>query len=345
MFGQYTLEAQTQAEAMLAFLERDRPGVTSRLRYAAVSELETWPDVCVEMVDESVGEDRCSVAGSYHPAPPPPTLRVGRAASHRRRGFTALHELGHHLQQTDPLLGERTFEYSDPNQFQEEACDAFAAHVLLADEELRGLIGARGPTAQDVVEIFSRTQASREACCVWAAQRLAGAGAVVLLDGRGTVLFAAARTFVPPARRSDQSGTPLIEAALLSGRTARRDRTFVSYRNGSTSDDLYGDAVWCDVQYLIAVLALDNAGWHSFAPSRPFSGTPGSPRWWTCATCDEGFKVAGPPCVTCRQPECQDGHCGCTTTRMQNDRRCNSCFLVLAPTRFEGSSLACLDCA
>jgi Zn-dependent peptidase ImmA (M78 family) len=215
MRGLFVVEAQVQAQAMLAVVDREHPGALERLRRDPVAELSGWADIEVSLVEETAGIDRCSVAGSYEPAPP--TLVVAESTSRRRRGFTALHELGHHLQQTNLELGDATYQYSDPEQFQEEACDAFAAQVLLPDHDLARRIDPRGPVAQDVVDLFTTySSASREACCVWAARHLTGVGAVVLLDGAGTVLFAAPHGFIPPARGSDQSSTPLIAAALHS---------------------------------------------------------------------------------------------------------------------------------
>jgi hypothetical protein len=58
---------------------------------------------------------------------------------------------------------------------------------------------------------------------------------VVLLDVTGRVVFAAPHSIIPPARGSDQSGTPLIQAALRTFAVVERDQTFVSYNDGGTS--------------------------------------------------------------------------------------------------------------
>ncbi|MEV6236589.1 ImmA/IrrE family metallo-endopeptidase [Lentzea sp. NPDC051838] len=329
---------------MAALVERARPGALDRLRLDPLGELDSWSDIALVMVAEESGKDRCSVAGSYEPNPP--TLVVAKAASVRRRGFTALHELGHHLQQTDLDLGAATFNYSEPELYQEEACDAFAAHVLLPDEKLRPTIGPRGPVAQDIVTLFAEnSSASREACCVWAARHLRGAGAVVLLDNVGAVLFAAPRSFFPPARGSDQSGTPLVEAALnrRSG-VVTRDETYVRYRTGSHSDSLYGQAAWFDDEYLVAIVTSDNVGWREFAPPRPDTSRFRPGTWWTCETCEETFTSFEPPCSTCKQPKCESDHCGCTVAKANKNRTCTKCFLSLHPSRFDGASVVCRDC-
>ena len=213
---------------MLAVLDRRWPGAARRLRPHPIVEMASWPEIRVRLVEEQLGGNGCAVSGSYHPELTPPTLLIGRSLSHRRRAFTALHELGHHLQQTDVDLGERTFEASNPLQFQERACDAFAAEVLLPDAEL----ARPGLSARDIVSIYESSAASREACCVWASRHVDGA--VVLLDSSGTVLFASRRGF---------SGSPLVRAAL-------RSRAPVS--------DETGEAAWCD-GYLIAVLRVGSS--------------------------------------------------------------------------------------
>lgn len=344
MRARFIHEAPSQADAMLTVVEQLHPGALVALRKDPLAELRNWPEVQVSLIPEMDGGGRCSVTGSYQDHTRPPTLVVSTSKSHLRRGFTGLHELGHHLQKTDPMLGQRLFTQRDSEAFEEAACDAFAARVLLPEDQIVGRINPRGPTAPDVVEMFQRFQASREACCVRAAEYLTGAGVVVLLDASGTVVFTAPRSTIPPARGSDQSATPLIEAALRTDATVERDQTFVSYRDGSASDMLYGQAAWCDEDYLITVLALDNAAWRPFAPPRPGTGRSRLGSWWTCETCEDEFRVTETPCERCSEPQCSNSHCGCTVARTQNDRRCDTCFLLLPPPRFEGANSTCRDC-
>ncbi len=155
--------------------------------------------------------------------------------------------------------------------------------------------------------MFRTSRASREACCVRAAQYLAGGGAVVLFDAAGQVLFAAAHGMIPPARGSDQSGTPLLAAALGTHATVERDKTFVLYRSGQQSDLLYGQAAWCDEDYLFAVLAEDNVAWRAFTAPRPRTGSSRSGSWWECETCGEPFKMTESACADCGEPACGQG--------------------------------------
>jgi Zn-dependent peptidase ImmA (M78 family) len=324
--------------AMLAVLDRKHPGARERLHVDPLAELEAWPDVRVLLVPDTAAGQDCSVAGGYRYDTTPPTLLIAESASHRRRAFTALHELGHHLQKNDLRLATRSLDPRDGEAVEEAACDAFAGQVLLPDDLVERHIGPRGPAASDVVALYTGSGASRAACCVRAAERLSGLGAVVLLEPDGRVSFAAAKGFVPPARGSDQSGSPLIRAALARDGQATGD-SVIHYRDGSTSDLLYGDCVWCD-GYLVAVLVTDRAAWKPFAPPRPGTAQRRS-RLWICETCQDEFTADGPPCPRCRQPRCPHGHCGCTTAAQ---RLCQGCYLGKHVSQFAGSATHCRDC-
>jgi hypothetical protein len=345
MRRQYATEAIAQAQAMLTATETYHAGALLALRHDPLGELGRWPELQVRLVAEAHGGGACSVAGSYQHQATPPALVVSRSRSLRRRGFTALHELGHHLQQTDPDLGQHLFNVENSELLEELACDAFAACVLLPDDAVAANISPRGPTATAVAELFHNSQASREACCVRAAEHLIGAGVVVLLDPDGTVLFAAPHGLIPPARGSDQSATPLIAAALTGRGTVERDQTFLTYRGGNTSDLMYGQASWCDPGYLIAVLVSDNVPWRRFALPRPHTSHSRYGSWWTCETCAQEFQVNEPPCDRCGQPRCESLHCGCTANRARRDRACDMCHMTLHPSRFEDDRTTCRDCA
>jgi len=342
---QFATEAIAQAQEMLTTIETRRPGALLALHQDPLGELGRWAGLQLRLVAEVNNGGRCSVAGSYQDGAMPPALVVSRSKSLRRRGFTALHELGHHLRQTDPDLGQRLFTVEDSEGFEEAACDAFAARVLLPDDAVAAHIGPRGPTAVAVADLFRSSQASREACCVRAAEHLIGAGAVVLLDQDGRVLFAAPHGLIPPARGSDQSATPLIAAALPGTGTVERNQTFLAYRGRNTSDLMYGQASWCDPGYLIAVVVSDNVPWRSFAPPRPYTNRGRYGSWWTCETCSQEFPVTEPPCDRCGQPRCESLHCGCTVQRAGRDRMCDRCHMTLRPSRFAVDSTTCRDCA
>jgi Zn-dependent peptidase ImmA (M78 family) len=336
-------EAIAQAERMLEVLDRGWPGARERLRRDTLAQLRDWPGLQIQIVPDTQTDERCSVAGGYVHSTAPPTLAVTKSLSPRRQAFTALHELGHHLQKNDVDLAIAVrAQPANITDFEDAACDAFASRVLIPDTMLPVLERGRSPCALDVVTLFERTQASRAACCVRIAEQLGGHGVIALLDNTGRVAFAAGRGDVfPPARGSDQSATPLISRALRTGTAARHDSTNVEYRNGSTSVDLYGDAAWCD-GYLIMVAVTDRPGWRAFAPPRPTTGKfiPKTQDW--CELCGEEFEVAD-RCDRCRQPQCPAGHCGCTTTR---ERLCTGCYMKKHPALFPSPTAnICTECS
>ncbi|RBY81690.1 hypothetical protein DQ238_06605 [Geodermatophilus sp. TF02-6] len=332
-----------QARLTLERLKAAHPGAAQRLHTDALSELESWTEVQVRRVPDAEAQARCSVAGGYVHSTVPPTLTVTESLSPRRRQFTALHELGHHLQKHDSRLAIAVRRQpADKEAFEDAACDMFASLVLLPDEVLALRADGRSPSAADVVDLFERTQASRAACCVRIAEQLGTHGVVTVLDSTGTVSFAAAHgdEVFPPARGTSQAHTPLVGAALCQGRSARVNDTYLQYRGGHRSELLYGDAAWAG-EHLITVTVLDRAGWKAFAPPR--TGTRQFvPRTWTCEVCEEEFTPDG-SCAKCGTPRCSSGHCACTSAA---ERTCQRCWSVLAPSRFPSrTATICRDCA
>ncbi|MGN6299655.1 MAG: ImmA/IrrE family metallo-endopeptidase [Angustibacter sp.] len=330
---------------MLNLLLGDDPELLASLTADAVAALTVHPDVDLRLVPEADTGAGCTVAGGYRPAQTPPGLLVTESLSHRRRAFTALHEFGHHLQQTNLDLGAALLDHAADQHLEEAACQVFASRVLLPDELIAPLTPARGPDATTVAAYYDHSKASRAACCVRAAELLVGGGAVVLYRPDGIVDANASTGVIPPARGSDQSHTPLIARALSRpGDTVEHDETFIAYSTG-TSEPLYGQAAWVK-GYLVAVLQRDNASWKSFAPYRASTGTyTGPSKWLTCDVCLKEYTRNDDVCPTCRTPRCPQRHCACPSSA--RERRCPSCSLTLARSRFanfDDPSTPCRDC-
>lgn len=336
------VEVVAQARRMLQLLDKRRQGAAERLHADALAELDTWSEVQVRRVPDADTGAQCSVAGGYVHSTAPPTLTVTESLSHRRRQFTALHELGHHLQKTDARLALAVRRQpADSETFEDAACDVFASLVLIPDEMLQPRPDGRSPSAADVVALFDRTHASRAACCVRIAEQLATDGVVAVLDDAGTVSFAAAHGEIyPPARDWSQADTPLVRAALRSHANVQVDDTYVQYRSGATSVRLYGDAAWSG-NYLIIIAVLDRPGWKAFAPPRTNTGGFVS-RWQVCEVCEDQF-LPTENCPKCGDPRCPAGHCACTHAA---DRVCERCFLTLHPHRFANPTApVCKECS
>ena len=336
-------EVIAQALRMLEVLEHDHPGARDALAASAWSELEAWDDLQLRLVPDSRTDERCSVAGGYVHTTTPPTLAVTNSISPGRRSFTVLHELGHHLQKNNiPLARAVRSQPADTDAFEDAACDAFAARVLITDDDLTAVLTDRSPTAATLVRLFEETQASRAACCARVVEYLGTSGVVAVIDNTGNVRFARGHGEVmEPARGTDQSGSPLIKAALASTMGAQHDHTYFTYRTGHRSSEMYGDAAWAG-DYLLVVTVLDRPGWKKFAPSRdiPRSYVPRLDGW--CEICQESFTVTD-RCTVCRQGRCAVGHCGCSIAK---EKACDTCFCVRHVSQFPtAGSSTCKECS
>ncbi|MGO4299355.1 ImmA/IrrE family metallo-endopeptidase [Leifsonia sp. RAF41] len=337
-------DAPTQVLAMMRVWE-SRAGSTEDLTLDAFSALEQRTDLEVLRVPEYVPQDsqlNCSVAGGYRWEPP--TLVVTESMSLRRQQFTLLHELGHHIQKTDLDLGTRVVEHRLPEAFEDACCDAFAAQILLPDDLVDAHISARGPSVSTATELFASSNASRAAIAVRLANRLRSPGAVIVLDEAGMVTFGAARGgLYPPARGSDQTANPLVRVALESGSTDRtivRDDGQIWYRDGHSSERLYGQAAWAGDRLFVIMVAY-SAPWLSMSPPRDGTAEYTKDRWDYCERCKQNF-VVGFTCRACGEPRCPAGHCGCTA---KAEKTCTECFIQKNTNQFAPASDVCLDCA
>lgn len=333
----------TQVEAMLTLWES--LGSLEELTLDAFTALRQRDDLTILQVPEFIPPEPqlgCSVAGGY--LWDPPTLVVTESMSWRRQQFTLLHELGHHLQKTDIDLGTRVVEHREPEVFEDACCDAFAAQILLPDDLVASHISSRGPTVRTATELFDASNASRAAICVRLANRLQSPGAVMVLDEVGSVTFAAAHGgLYPPARGSDQTGNPLVRAALEieeASRVIMRDDAQVWYSTGHSSERLYGQAAWAGDR-LFVIMVEYSAPWLSMSPPRDGTAEHTTDRWEQCEHCQRSFTI-GVKCRSCRQPRCPVGHCACTS---KADKVCAECFLQKRSSQFAPNSVVCLDCA
>lgn len=332
--------ALTQATAMITELETHRPGARDDLATSALAKLQTWQELTVRLVPDDQTGGGCSVAGTYLPGPPP-ELAVARSSSLPRRDFTALHELGHHLQQNSFQLIESFDGEPDGGLLLEDAaCDAFAAEILLPAPLVKAHLPAAGPTAGDILDLWRAAGASRMAVCVKASQHLPAPGHVLLLDMNGRLVFAAS-TGLPPLRRgSNQADIPVIRSALA-GRGRADGHTKLKYRDGILGTELYAQTAPMD-GYLLAVTVTDLAPWKAFAPSARDTGPQGVE--YTCERCHEDFTAFTRACPRCQSAPCPDcGRCGCAP--QVTERQCTSCFVLHPAAMYTGNSQRCDDCS
>jgi Zn-dependent peptidase ImmA (M78 family) len=334
---------RAQACAMLSTLDTVLPGRREDLRRDPVDVLRTWPEVIYREVPAADTGSRCSVAGAYYGTEDPPLLTVADAASPGRRAFTALHELGHHLQQSDFDLDEALHAHgSNAAAFEDAACDAFAADVLLPEELVDQHLPVGTPTADDIVALNRASSASRAAVCVRAAERLAVPGQVVLLDGAGIVQFAAAHLMPRPLRDSDQHRAHVVAQALST--TSRRAHGLMRlrYRDGIEGDELYAQAAPVD-GFLVVVAVTEHPPWErGFTLPIAQTGPRASARICVHPECGHEFTSFDRPCVRCGAPACPAcGRCACAP--VVKEKPCPGCFQILPLRLFDGDR--CQDCA
>lgn len=339
-------EVHAQAQRLLTAARGKFDGDLERLRGDPCAALEDWPEVSLQYVaalEEPSQADRCSVAGAYiedtHDGIP--VVQVALASSPGRRAFTALHELGHHLQRTEDELLQGLWEHPSAALFEDLACDAFAAGVLLPEDEVSRHIADDGPTAESVTRLYNASTASRSAVCVRAAQRLRSPGHVLLLDAEGRVFFSASHDLPPLRRGGDQSADQVIRRGLATGRSTGSGR--LSYRDGITGEELFIQTASMGGDLLLVLAVTEHAPWSDrfHVPSKdtgPRAGTyecsdPGCGATYTTWTArHEPCSV--PPCTEC-------GRCACTASAAE--KQCSSCFLVQPAAGFDGDR--CADCA
>jgi hypothetical protein len=336
-----------QAQAMFTVLDGLLPGRRDALGRDPIEVLRTWPEVDYREVAPAETGNRCSVAGAYYGSENPPLLTVADATSPGRRAFTALHELGHHLQQSDPDLAEMVdLHEGTADQFEDAACDAFAADVLLSEELVTRHLPAGTPTADHIVALRRGSAASRAAVCVRAAQHLSSPGHVLLLDPEGTVQFAASHLKPRPVRGSDQSSAEVIRQALSNptGQGRARGRTRLRYRNGIEGDELYAQAAPMD-GYLVVVAVTDHAPWEiGFTLPIAQTGPTAAGRICVHPECGEHFQTFEGSCARCNTPKCTScGRCDCAPAVKERD--CTRCGLRLPARLFDGDADRCRDCS
>ncbi|MFI7131283.1 ImmA/IrrE family metallo-endopeptidase [Nonomuraea sp. NPDC050153] len=337
-----------QVAAMLQVLEQLSPGAVVRLGTDPFTTLSTFPDLEVRLVPESGTGDRvetsgCSVAGVYISDAVPPILAVATSTSAGRRAFTVLHELGHHLQQHETTLTDLLLEQPDDGlALEDAACDAFATEILLPVSLVDRSIGARGPTAVQVLDLWQASVASRAAACVRAAQRLSSPGHIVLLEADGKVSFATSVGLPPIARGSVQADISTVREALAgSGRASGHTR--LRYRDGIHGDELHAQVVPMG-GLLLLVAVTDRAPWLKFAPPSPASG-PVAPTWVCEHTeCGHEFTSFDARCRGCGRPPCPECQ-RCQCPLRVSEQTCSRCFQRLPASVFTAGSAACSECS
>lgn len=338
------LAVPAQVVGMHSALNSRGADAAASLAHDAIEELRSWSEVHLVMLDTETNSS-CGISGVYRDDLDPPIIGIGASASTARAQFTALHELGHHLQQTDHSLIERLGEQNDRGAILEElACDQFAAEILIPRDLVQETLGAGTPTAAEIVALWRRTSASRAAICVAAAGRLQSPGHVILLNVDGTVEFCSSRTEYRLRRGSDQSDADVYRQFLrrLGGATVSSRSTRFAYRGGAfMGQELYAQATEMG-GYLLVVAVSDGAPWEAI--SLPSIGPRLIARTRTCIHCGEITENGDALCTICGVAKCSEcGRCECASAVVE--KTCHRCFLVKPAHLFLEDGVICEECA
>lgn len=253
----------------------------------------------------------------------------------RRHNFTIAHEVGHHLVNQDDQVSDWVYDQQDHEAILETICDQIAQQLLLPTATVGEFLSGRVPRAQDVLDLFDGSSASRPVCAIAVAHYLPKFGAVALIE-RATMSVASS-SVSPDPENGWSFIYPWPGQQLSSGHQLRNvgDGTEVTRRVSwmgrfGRSEEFFVNAVGTS-KGIVAVFAAEDL-W----------GMPGLARvvdrqWDDRLTlrgecCGEPFQTRGHPCQTCKTPFCP--RCGkCAHQRRDaRDVQCTECFVLRPPS-------------
>lgn len=266
----------------------------------------------------------------------------------RRENFTLVHELVHHITDTDDELLDWLADLPDASLETEALCDAAAQRLLLPDSIIDTVVGGDPSSAAHLRQLYDSSAASEPVCAIALSARLPCQGAVLISDlGGGTVSYSSVhapdnegwpRVFPWPGRELP-TGHPL--RSMAAGQT-RRLRSFWQAPWGDRQD-FYLDAV-AGTRRVHTVLAVYDL-WQvsSFhVGDRPESAD--RPQRELTCPCGYVGTVTGFPCPDCHQPFCPR----CRECRHQRQERelvqCQECFSAVKPSQLRDDGARCLYC-
>lgn len=335
-------KVEDRVKQLLDILDGREAGLRARLAEAPLVELATWDELEVTYIDPAAQSPDCTIAGAYVDTFEPPRIGIIKGTYHAREAFTALHELGHHLQRTELDLAEDLPLQPDRGLLLEEmTSDAFAAAILIPPDVAASYLGSSTPTAAQVAKLWKNVSASRAAVCVRAVQNLSSPGHVVLLDADGIIVFSASYADYPLKRGLDQSQTEIVRAVRTSNAGLVSRKMSWVYGNGTPGQEVYAQATRLG-DYIVVVSVVDGAPWERMSLSAPKPTY--YKEWHTCVNCGHIIRTYGAEtCVTCKDPKCHEcGRCACPSRVAE--RICTGCFEIKPAHLFIGDSTVCKDC-
>ncbi|WP_083473542.1 ImmA/IrrE family metallo-endopeptidase [Frankia sp. R43] len=329
--GAHARFARLNAELVSRAVEAKFASFNSYVREFGARAAAEQLGIAVTLQDRPVSSS-CSVAGSSDAERR--SITVVRAAAPRMT-FTALHEIAHVEGATDDDFQQALYDMPDgARDAEEDACEAFAARILLPDSQVDAILDHQGCTAAGMAKLVGALpNVSREACAVAIAHRLRAPGYAAILRQDGSLQFAARSGDSLSLRRaSDQSGTDLWAGVLRGGRF--RDQGHLAFSGGSLTSRLYLDALRVDdIIYVVGV--VDSPDWpvlhlmdKTSVRERHIEGH--------CDRCEIDFVSTRscPSCGAAIHDLC--GVCDCPAPAARGARTCRICRIELPPGMFLG---------
>ena len=269
--------------------------------------------------------NQCGIAGSFHPEKR--LIVVGLAMSAGRVRFTALHELAHALGHQDAIFQDWIFALEPQGRLAEErVANAFATQVLLPSSMVDAFIPVEGPSAWDVIQLWKKSLASREAVCVGAAQRLCYPGLVALVHG-STIQFAAGHSLLFQVSRDSDQGAGSFFDRATKNLTLRENDVELRLPENQFSGTFMADAYRDDDGYAFVVLQEHGAAW---APATTFVAEPVLYEL-ECPLCDRTRVTPVRVCPKCGDHPCPDHGCSCKLAPWIDPKilHCEQCHIEL----------------
>jgi Zn-dependent peptidase ImmA (M78 family) len=337
------------AELANLLIERIAVDDIELLRTESIDAIEVLFDVPVTLVERGTIPGGCGVEGRYFDNPP--HIQVATSYTKRRRAFTALHELAHHLvgiaDNADiaialagfPRFGEKT---------EETIANEFAARILIPEGLCTDHIASTGPTAANIATLYDQSQGSLRACLLRAAGFQPDEGYIVMARD-GVVEYAQ-----PTAGAYDTGSggrhphSHLFQQAERNGSATRSPVRLIA-RSGVESREFHGDAT-SHRDYVLAVLT--SARRPTWGPTQ--TGLDLNPVWLEvdCEDCRRttwGFRL----CPTCKGAVCANESertpvrcdwCDCRSAAVLLRKLCTRCSSQKHVSQFESGGDICSDC-
>lgn len=337
------------AELANLLIERTAVDDVELLRTESVDAIEVLYDIPVTLVERGTIPGGCGVEGRYFSNPP--RIQVAMSYTQRRRAFTALHELAHHLvgvvDNADIAVALAKFPQFG-KRAEEAVANEFAARILIPEVLCRKHIASTGPTAANVATLYDESRGSLRACLLRAAGFQRDDGYIVMARD-GVVEYA------QPTAGAYDTGSGgrhphdhLFQHAERKGSDTRSPVRLIG-RSGVESREFHGDAI-SHRDYVLAVLTA--ARRPTWGPTQ--AGLDIHPVWLDvdCEDCQRttwGFRL----CPTCKGAVCANENehdagrcewCECRSSAVLLRRLCTSCSNQKHVSQFESGGETCSDC-